>query len=440
MNVKTFKQGIHPNYNKELTADKALKKAKDPAQVVIPLHQNIGAPCKPLVQVGDQVKVGQKIGESESFVSAPIHSSVSGTVKAVKEVELGTGGKTLSVVIESDGKDEVDESVKPKGDLSSLSGQEIINIVKEAGIVGMGGAMFPAHVKLNIPEGKTVDTVLLNGAECEPYLTVDDRIMVEQPEEVVFGLKALMKAVDVDKGAIGIEDNTPEAIEALRKATANEPNIEIVPLETKYPQGGEKMLITAVTGREVPSGGLPADAGCVVNNVTTAVALAKAIKEGRPLIDRSITITGRGIKEPQNVIAKVGTSVAELIEQAGGYKGKVGKVILGGPMMGKAVHHIDTPITKGTSGILVIPADEVHDYDPDPCIRCARCVDVCPTFLMPVSLSNYSRKEMYEELEDYNVLDCIECGSCSFTCPAKRPLLHYIRLGKAEVMARRRNK
>ncbi|AZR73300.1 electron transporter RnfC [Anoxybacter fermentans] len=440
MKVKTFKQGIHPAYNKELTAGKALQKAKDPAQVVIPLQQNIGAPCEPLVKVGDQVKVGQKIGESQSFVSAPIHSSISGVVKAIREVEVGTGRKTLAVIIESDGQNTLHEDVKPKGDLDSLSGDEIREIIREAGIVGMGGAMFPTHVKLSVPEGKTVDTVILNGAECEPYLTVDHRIMIEHPEEVVYGLKALMKVLNVNKGYIGIEDNKSDAIEAMIKATENEPEIEVVPLETKYPQGGEKMLITAVTGREVPSGGLPADAGCVVNNVTTAYAIAKAIKTGMPLIERPVTITGRGIKEPKNLMVKIGTSVAELIEQAGGFKGKPGKVILGGPMMGISAHNIDVPVLKGTSGILVLTADEVEDFEPRPCIRCARCVDVCPVFLMPVTLANYAQHDMFAELENYNVLDCIECGSCSYICPAKRPLLHYIRLGKAEVLAQRRKK
>ncbi len=438
MKVKTFKQGIHPAYNKALTAKKALEKLDEPTIVVIPMRQHIGAPCEPLVQVGDQVKVGQKIGDSQSFVSAPIHASISGVVKSIKEVEVGAGGKSLAVVIESDGQNIVHEDVKSKGDLSSLSSDEIRKIVREAGIVGMGGASFPTHVKLAIPEGKTVDNVILNAAECEPYLTVDHRIMVEQPEEVVFGLKVLMKAVGVNKGYIGIEDNKQDAIDAMSKATEGESEIEVVALETKYPQGGEKMLITAITGREVPSGGLPADAGCVVNNVTTAVAVARAIKTGMPLIERTVTITGHGIKEPKNVVAKVGTSVAELIEYAGGFNGTPGKVILGGPMMGPAVHNIDVPVLKGTSGVLVLSQDEVEDFEPVACIRCARCVDVCPVFLMPITLANYSQHHMYAEMDKYNVLDCIECGSCSYICPAKRPLLHYIRLGKAEVLAERR--
>lgn len=438
MKVKTFKQGIHPAYNKELTNEKALQKAQEPAQVVIPLRQNIGAPCEPLVQVGDQVKVGQKIGESKSFVSAPIHASVSGVVKGIREVEMGAGGKGLAIIIESDGLNTIHEDVKPRGDLDSLSGDQLKEIIKEAGIVGMGGAMFPTHVKLSIPAGKTVDTVVLNGAECEPYLTVDHRIMLEQPEEVVYGLKALMKVVGVTKGYIGVEDNKTDAIEALQKAIQGESNIEVVALETKYPQGGEKMLITAITGREVPSGGLPADAGCVVSNVTTAVYISEAIKTGMPLIERPVTITGQGITEPMNLLVKVGTAVSELIEQAGGFKDKPGKVVLGGPMMGPSAHNTDVPVVKGTSGVLVLAPEQVEDFEPSPCIRCARCVDVCPVFLMPITLANLAQHDMFGELEDYNVLDCIECGSCSYICPAKRPLIHNIRLGKAEVLAQRR--
>ncbi len=440
MHVKTFKQGIHPAYNKELTSGKELKLAQNPAQVVIPMRQHMGAPCDPLVQKGDTVKVGQKIGDSQSFVSAPIHASVSGVVKDVREVEIGAGGKSLAVIIESDGQNTLHEDVRPKGDLSSLSAEDIRMIIREAGIVGMGGATFPTQVKLSIPEGKTVDTMILNGAECEPYLTVDHRVMLEQAEEVVYGLKALMKAIGVTKGYIGIEDNKTNAIKVLTEACTGEAGIEVVPLHTKYPQGGEKMLITAITGREVPSGGLPADAGCVVNNVTTAVAVTKAIREGMPLIERPVTITGHGIKNPQNLIVKIGTSVSELIEQAGGFNGTPGKVILGGPMMGPSAHNIDVPVQKGTSGVLVLTVNDAQDFEPQPCIRCARCVDVCPVFLMPITLANQSQHKMYAEMENYNVLDCIECGSCSYICPAKRPLVHYIRLGKAEVLAQRRKK
>lgn len=440
MKVKTFKQGIHPAYNKELTAGKAIRKAKEPVEVVIPLRQHIGAPCEPLVRVGDLVKVGQKIGDSQSFVSAPVHASISGEVRGVREVEIGAGGRGLAVVIANDGQYTLHESVKPQGDVKSLAGNEIVTIIREAGIVGMGGAMFPTHVKLTLPAGKTVDTVILNGAECEPYLTIDHRVMLERPTDVVFGLKAIMKALSVKKGFIGVEDNKTDAIDALKKAVQNEPEIEVVALETKYPQGGEKMLITAVTGREVPSCGLPADVGCIVDNVATAVAIADAIQKGMPLIERPVTITGHGINEPMNLMVKIGASVSSLIEEAGGFKGNPGKVILGGPMMGPAAHSTDVPVMKGTSGILVLTAEQVEDFEPMPCIRCARCVDICPVFLMPITLANFAQHDMFSELEQYKVLDCIECGSCSYICPAKRPLLHYIRLGKAEVLAQRRKK
>jgi Na+-translocating ferredoxin:NAD+ oxidoreductase subunit C len=434
----TFKQGIHPEYNKELTRDKPLKKAKRPDKVVIPLQQHIGAPCKPLVKKGDHVNLGQKIGDSESFVSAPIHASVSGIVKDISKIMTPSGKEAMAVFIEADKDDIIDESIKPKGSLETLSPKEIKDIIKEAGIVGLGGAMFPTHVKLSIPDDKEVDYLILNGAECEPYLTVDYRIMIERSEDVLFGLKVLMKAVGVNKAIIGIEDNKPEAIKAMEKVVINEPGIELKVLETKYPQGGEKMLIKAILGREVPSGGLPLDVGVIVNNITTAVAISDVIKTGMPLIERSISITGRGINEPSNLIFRIGTSIKDLIKEAGGYKGVPGKVILGGPMMGVSQHETDVPGLKGTSGILVLPREEVPDYDPQPCIKCARCVDVCPTFLMPVTLANFVEHEMYDELEKYNVLNCIECGSCSYICPAKRPLLHYIRIGKAEIIARKR--
>lgn len=440
MQVKTFKQGIHPAYNKELTSGKALEKAHDPARVTIPMSQHMGAHCEPLVKVGDQVQVGQKIGDSQAFVSAPVHASVSGVVKEIRLVETGAGTKSIAVIIESDGLNTLHEDVKPQGELQNLSAEELKKIIREAGIVGMGGAAFPTHVKLAIPQGKTVDTVILNAAECEPYLTVDHRVMLERSAEIIFGLRVLMKAVGVQQGYIGIEDNKPDAISAMNKAAEGQEGIFVVPLETKYPQGGERMLITAITGRQVPSGGLPADIGCVVNNVTTAVAIAQAIKEGLPLIERPVTITGYGIAEPKNLLVKIGTPVSELIEQAGGFKNNARQVIMGGPMMGKAVHTAEIPVVKGSSGILVPTGEEVVEFNPQPCIRCARCVDGCPAFLMPITLANYAQREMYSQMDDYHALDCIECGSCSYICPAKRPLIHYIRLGKAAVLAQRRKK
>lgn len=438
MSVLTFKQGIHPEYNKDLTSDKPFRKAKRPTRVVIPLQQHIGAPCQPLVKKGEHVNMGQKIGETDSFVSAPVHASVSGVVKEIKEVSTPVGKKSLAVVIEADEEDTLAEEISTKGSLDDLSSDEIRKIIREAGIVGMGGAMFPTHVKLSVPEGKKAEFFILNGAECEPYLTVDHRMMLERPEDILFGMKAMMKAAGVEKGFIGIENNKPDAIESMESVVADEPGIEIKVLETKYPQGGEKMLIKAILNREVPAGGLPLDVGAIVNNVTTAVAVSDAIQKGMPLIERTITVTGSGIKEPANLVYKIGTSISELIEEAGGFTGNPKKIVLGGPMTGFAQPHTEVPGVKGTSGILVLTEDEVWDFDPQPCIKCARCVDSCPQYLMPVQLAKYTEYEMYDQLEEYNVLNCIECGSCSFVCPSKRPLMQYIKIGKAEIMARKR--
>ena len=439
MGLKSFKGGIHPPYSKELTKDKALEKADDPEVVVIPMQQHIGAPCEPIVKAGDEVKVGQKIGEAVGFVSAPIHSSVSGVVKKVEALETPSG-KTLSIRIESDGKNEIHESVKPKGSLDSLTSEEIVSIVKEAGITGLGGASFPTHVKLVPPPEKKIDAFILNGAECEPYLSADHRLMLETPEKVIFGLKALMKAVAVDKGYIVVEDNKKNAIEALRLAATDEPNIEIIETETKYPQGDEKRIIEASTGRIVPKGGLPMDAGVIVNNVGTAAAVATAIETGMPLIERIVTITGDSITSPKNLIVKIGTSFKDVIEQCGGYSLEPGKIIMGGPMTGATQFTDEIPVIKGTSGVLVLSQAKSQTPVPSHCIRCGKCTEVCPVFIQPVAIRNLSVKERHEETEDLHVLSCIECGSCSFICPAKIPLLQSIRISKQAVLAKRRNK
>lgn len=440
MNIRTltFKGGTHPPHSKKATENLALERANDPKIVVIPMQQHIGAPCDPVVKVGDEVKVGQKIGEAKGFVSVPVHSSVSGKVIAV-EPRLYTGGmKVPCVIIESDMQNTVYEGIAPKGDLTGLSAEDIKNIIKDAGIVGMGGATFPTHVKLAPPPEKNVDTVILNGAECEPYLTADHRLMLEQPEDVVFGLQALMKALGVKKGFIGIETNKPDAIEKIYNAAQGCEGIEVVALKTKYPQGAEKQLIYACTGREVPSGGLPADAGVVVNNVGTAAAVSKAIKTGMPLIERIVTITGAGVNNPKNLIVKIGTPFSEVIEQCGGLKGNVGKVIAGGPMMGITQFSLDVPVIKGTSGILILSEAEARLPEPSACIRCGKCVEACPINLMPINISAYSLASRFEQAESFNALDCIECGSCSFVCPAKRPLVDSIRVAKREILARRK--
>lgn len=437
----TFKGGVNVPHYKELTENLPIEKAKEPAIVKIPLHQHTGAPCEAMVKVGDSVKVGQKIGESEAFVSAPVHSSVSGTVKEIVDMPIPTGLTVKCVVIESDGKNELHESVRPKGKLEDLSSEEIIEIIREAGITGMGGASFPTHVKLSPPSDKKIDTVLINGAECEPYLTADHRVMAEEAEKVIFGLKAIMKALGVDRGVIGVEKNKPDAIKALKEASQGEENISIATLKVKYPQGDEKRLINAILGRVVPSGGLPMDVGAVVSNASTTRAIAEAILEGKPLIERVTTVTGNGIKNPKNLLVKIGTPFKDLIEECGGFtEDSPGKIIAGGPMMGISQFSIDVPIIKGSGGILVLSKEEAKPEPIQPCIRCGKCLEVCPVKLQPLYISSYTLKKNFDKAEEYNALDCVECGACSYICPAKRPLVESIRLAKREILAKRKAK
>ena len=440
MRLLTFKGGIHPPYNKEYTNKVALAKAEAPKIVYIPLQQHIGAPAKPIVEKGDEVKKGQIIGQAGGFVSANVHSSVSGKVIDIKMHEV-PGGIGQCIVIENDFKEELDESVKPHGELESLDPKEIIKIIQDAGIVGMGGATFPTHVKLSPPPDSNIDVIILNGAECEPYLTADHRLMVEMPDDVVFGIRAVMRALDVHKGYIGIEVNKLDAIEAVTKAAEPYPEVEVVGLEIKYPQGAEKQLIYACTGgREVPSGALPAAAGAVVTNVGTAAQIAKSIKTGLPLIERITTITGDAIKDPKNLITKVGTPICEIIDQCGGFKEgvNVGKVILGGPMMGNTQYTTQAASTKGTSGILCLSEEKARIPEPTACLRCGRCTEVCPAFLQPLYISANSLKGDFDRAEEHRALDCIECGSCSFICPARRPLVESIRNAKRQIQAKRR--
>ena len=431
MALATFKGGIHPPDKKELAKDRPISEAKPPQRVVIPLSQHLGAPCKPIVTIGQEVKKGEMIGEPGGFVSAPVHSSVSGKVIAIAEFPNAMGRMVNSIVIENNGKEEW-AALKDNPDYMKLSPDELKDKVKTSGIVGMGGAAFPTVVKLSPPKEKPIDTVIINGAECEPYLTMRLQADDGKTQRDCRGLKILMKILGVNKGFIGIENNKPDAIEKMKAAAKGEANIEVCALEVKYPQGAEKMLIKATTGREVPPRALPMDVRVVVQNVGTALAVYEAARYGKPLIERVVTVTGEGINTPLNLMVKIGTMVSDLIEQCGGFKGEAGKVISGGPMMGFAMSSLDVPVTKGTSGILVIPEDGVpHVEDFGPCIRCGRCIDICAMGLIPSMLSILSEKGFYEEAKEYNLFDCFECGSCAFVCPSKRPIVQLVRLAKS---------
>ncbi len=433
--LKTFKiGGVHPPENK-ISANAKIEQLPLPKTVFIPVAQHIGAPATPLVNKGDAVKVGQLIAKSSSFVSTNIHAPVSGKVKKVDVAPDSTGYTKQGIFIDVEGDewleeiDQTDTLIKA----CELDGKTIIQKIQDAGIVGLGGATFPTHVKLVPPMGMTAKVLLINGVECEPYLTSDHRLMLEKPDEILVGTQILMKAMNVEKAAIGIENNKPDAIKLLSDKARNYKGIEIVPLKVKYPQGGEKQLIKAVTGREVPSGGLPIAVGAVVSNVGTAFAVYEAIQKKKPLFERVVTVTGKGVKKPSNFKVRIGTPTSELIEAAGGLPENTGKIISGGPMMGKALASVDVPVTKGTSGILLLEEKTANRPEFIECIRCSRCVSVCPMGLEPYLLMTLGEKQIFDRAENERVMDCIECGSCSYTCPSNRPLLDYIRLGKAKV-------
>ena len=433
MELSIFKGGIHPPDKKELTAHKPIQISKPPQRVVIPLSQHLGAPCKPVVSINQEVKRGELIGEPTGFVSAPVHSSVSGKVIAIGEFLNAMGKMVMSVVVENNGKDEW-TILKDNPDYIDLPPEAIKEKIKAAGIVGMGGAAFPTVVKLSPPKEKPIDTLILNGSECEPYLTGDYRLMLEKPKEIIEGLKILMKVLGVNRGFVGIEDNKPDAVKTMKEAAEGLGNIEVCALRTKYPQGAEKMLIKTLTGREVPPRALPMDVKVVVQNVGTAFAIYEAVRYGKPLVERVVTVTGEGITNPGNLLVRIGTMVSDLIEECGGLKDEKLKVISGGPMMGFSIPSLDIPVTKGTSGILALPEGEiVHAEDFGPCIRCGRCIDVCPMGLMPMMLSIYAEKGQYEGAKEYNLFDCFECGSCAFVCPSKRPIVQLVRLAKSQV-------
>ncbi len=420
--------GVHPSEHKDFSEHLALKRFPDPQTVAIPLSMHAGAPANPVVQVGDTVKVGQKIGEAAGFISSPVHSSVSGTVIAIESRPHATRGECMAVVIQSDGKNTLHESVKPNKDLDSLTPDEIVEIVREAGIVGMGGAGFPTSVKLK--PAKPVDTILLNGCECEPYLTADHRVLLEFADDVIFGLKAMIKTVGAEKGIIVIEDNKPDAIELLEAKTADCSNIEVVVAKTKYPQGAEKMLIKRVMKRQVPSGGLPADVGCVVSNVSTTKAISDAIQKGMPLVERVVSVTGENVKNPGNYIVKIGTNVKELIDYCGGITGGDVTIKAGGPMMGFVLQDVNVPVMKGSNGIIAIDTDHTEAVA---CIKCGRCMDVCPMELTPLYFAKYADEENWQGMKDKNVMDCLECRCCEYICSSKIPLVSKIKAGKNAV-------
>ncbi len=433
--LKTFKLGgVHPPENK-LSSGRKIQDLPLPKTVFIPVAQHIGAPATPVVGKGDIVKAGQVIARGSSFVSTNIHSSVSGKVKRVDFSRDSSGYPKQGILIDVDG-DEWVEGIDRSEDLIrkiDIGGAEIIKKIQDAGIVGLGGATFPTHVKLIPPKGMKAEVLLVNGVECEPYLTSDHRLMLEKADEILVGIQLLMAALNVGKASIGIENNKPDAIRLLSGKALDYKGIIVEALKVRYPQGGEKQLIKAVTGREVPSGGLPIAVGAVVSNVGTAFAVYEAVQKNKPLFERVVTVTGKGLEKPSNFKVRIGTASSELVEAAGGLPGGTGKIISGGPMMGRAIASLDVPVTKGTSGLLLMKDEESKRKGHISCIRCSRCVSVCPMGLEPYLLMTLSEKQIFDRAEKNHIMDCIECGSCSYTCPSNRPLLDYVRLGKGKV-------
>ncbi|HJD37532.1 MAG TPA: electron transport complex subunit RsxC [Candidatus Blautia ornithocaccae] len=433
----TFRGGVHPYDGKELSKEKPVRELLPGKELVYPLSQHIGAPAKPIVAKGDHVLSGQKIAEMGGFVSANIHASVSGTVKEIKKVRNNVGAMVDAIVVENDEKYETVE-FQSAASLEALSKEEVLERIKEGGVVGMGGAGFPTHVKLAPKEPEKIEYVLVNGAECEPYLTSDYRRMLEQPEWIIGGLKCILKLFDNAKGYICIEDNKPDCISKLTEMVKDEPKIEVKTLKTKYPQGAERCLIYAVSGREINSSMLPADAGCVVDNIDTVCAVYRAVMAGEPVMDRIVTVTGEAVADPCNFKAKMGMSFAELLEAAGGLKQPAKKIVSGGPMMGFAMFDYHVPVVKTSSAMLCMTEDDISEKEPTACINCGRCVNACPARLVPSRLATYSEHGQAELFEKHHGMECVECGCCSFVCPAKRPLTQSMRSMRKMVMANRR--
>ena len=433
----TFVGGIHPYDGKDLSKDRPIADVLPGNELVYPLSQHIGAPAKPIVAKGDRVLMGQKIAESGGFVSAPIYASVSGTVKTLEARHVVTGDQVMSIVVENDGQYE-DVGFRPREDAKSLSREEIVDIIKEAGIVGMGGAGFPTHVKLSPKEPEKIDYVIANCAECEPYLTSDYRRMLEEPEKLVGGLRIALQLFPNATGILAVEDNKPDCVSLLRGLVKDDPKISVKALKTKYPQGGERQLIYATTGRRINSTMLPADVGCVVNNVDTIVAVYRAVMEGRPLIERIVTVTGDAVAVPQNFRVKIGTSYSQVLDAAGGFKSTPEKIICGGPMMGFGMFDLNVPTTKTSTALLALSKDEVSAMEPGPCINCGRCVEVCPGRVIPSRLADYAERFDAEAFLANYGMECCECGCCSFICPAKRPLTQQIKSMRKILLAKKK--
>lgn len=430
-----FIGGVHPDDKKSPANSAAAVQIAPPAQVVIPMSLHIGAPCQPVVAVGDEVKLGQKIGDASAPVSAPIHASVSGKVIAIEPRLNSNGSMVNSVVIENDGLNTPCETMVPHTEEELSDPDTLASIIREAGIVGMGGATFPTAFKITSGKGK-VNTVIINGAECEPYITSDHRTMLEHPDEILGGIKLIMRACGVDKATFAIENNKADAIKLLQEHNPADSGIEILSLPCRYPQGAEKQLIRTVTGREVPPGGLPAAVGCAVFNSFTAYSVYRACYEGRPAIERVVTVSGSAIAEPKNLIVPVGTPLSHVFEQAGGFSKDPDKIIMGGPMMGNAMYDLSVPTTKGTNALLAFCENEDKTVKTPHCIRCGRCVEACPMKLLPLYMYMYEQKNDFEGMEKYHLTDCIECGACTYSCPARLHLTHSFRTGKAKITAK----